>query len=251
MPSESDMRGKIRDWLVQNDVVPREEWETGNGPADMYLGGYRTIIEVKRPKVLQKGPHAINTGSRKNETAFEQLTRMVEADRDCEQARLDEDQDAGWVGCVTDSDKWWVWEWPADGGGQQRFLDFDCKVLDDQSRTILLERFRRGTQWAPPEPFYLFESVLGELEKLYRQRRGSRETVIQRQLWLEQLRASGQPPDDDKADDLFVRHTLLILVSRLVGGVDDAAVGFVQWVPEGSSALEDLRNIYREGKVRD
>lgn len=242
-PSESDLRGVIRDWLRKNGITPREEYPTGAGPADLYLGGYRTIIEVKTGQRLRNGPHAPNTGSRgEDETAFEQVSRYVEADWNREQTRLDEDRDAGWVGCVTDSERWWVWTWPADGSEPQRFLGFDGIIPKPEEKHALLERFKRGTQWAPPRPFFLFRPVLQDLERLYRQRSGGRETRIQKQLWLEQLRASGNPPDPVTADDLFVRHTLLILVSRLVGGMDDAAAGFVQWVPE-DQVLPDLREI--------
>ena len=246
MPSESDLRGVIRDWLVENGITPREEYSTGAGPADLYLGGYRTIIEVKTKKRLRSGPHAPNTGSRgEDETAFEQLSRYVAADRNREQTRLDEDRDAGWVGCITDSERWWVWIYPTDGGEPQRFLGFDGQVPTSDYLGALLERFRRGTQWAPHKPFLLFRHVLQDLERLYRQRSGGRETRIQKQLWFEQLRASGNPPDPATTDNLFVRHTLLILVSRLVGGMGDVATGFVQWVPEGQ-VLQDLRDIVHQ-----
>lgn len=206
----------------------------------MYLGGYRTIIEVKRSKYLKNGPHAANSGAQ-NETVFQQLTRMVEADRDREQTRLDEDRDSGWIGCITDSKRWWVWTWPANGGEPEQLLGFNGKVLNEQDKVELLKKFQQGTQWAPPKPYYLFESVLSDLETLYQQLKAGRETRIQRQLWLEQLRASGQPPEH--VDYLFVRHTLLILIARLVGGIDDTNIGFVQWVPEDSSVLANLHNI--------
>ena len=246
MASESDLRGSIRDWLVRNDITPREEYPLGGGRADLYLGGYRVVIEVKTERALRGDPHEPKPSPRgEAETPFQQVSRYVEADRRREQTRLDEDRDAGWVGCVTDSARWWVWEYPADGGNPTRFLHFNGIEPTGQDKAALLDRFRRGTQWAPPNPYRLFEPALRDLKKLYVQRKASRETGIQKQLWLEQLRASGQPPGDDAADDLFVRHTLLILVSRLVGGADDAAVGFVQWVPEDAGALENLRNVVR------
>ena len=245
MESESDLRGVIRDWLVRNGITPREEYQMGVGRADLYLGGYRVIIEVKTRQSLRNGPHTPRPSLRgENETPFEQVSRYVEADRSREQTRLDEDRDSGWVGCVTDSERWWVWTYPADGGEPQRFLNFDGIIPAVGEMEALLGRFRRGTQWAPPSPFFLFKPALRDLEGLYRQRKGARETRIQRQLWLEQLRASGNPPDPSAADGLFVRHTLLILISRLVGGADDAATGFVQWVPEGG-ALANLREVVR------
>lgn len=242
MVSESDARGTIRDWLVKNDIIPREEYQTGGGPADMYLGGYRVIIEVKRKDRLYSGPHMPNTGSQYGETAFEQVSRLVDGDQNREQTRLDEDRDAGWVGCVTDAERWWVWTYPTDGGKPQRFLNFNGIIPDEHEKHTLLERFQHGTQWAPPNPFFLFKGTLGDLKHLYQQRRGARETRIQKQLWLEQLRASGNPPNTETTDELFVQHTLLILVSRLVGGMDTTATGFVQWVPDGP-ILKQLREI--------
>ena len=211
----------------------------------MYLGGYRVIIEVKRKLRLQKGPHELNTGSKDGETAFEQVSRLVKGDQNREQTRLDEDRDAGWVGCVTDSERWWVWIYPTDGGEPQRFLDFDGMPLTGNRKQVLLERFKQGTQWAPPNPFFLFKPILSDLTRLYRQRREGRETRIQKQLWLEQLRASGKPPDTADADHLFIQHTLLTLVSRLVAGTNDTDVGFVQWVPEDNT-INQLRSIIAE-----
>ena len=241
MVSESDARGTIRDWLVKNDIIPREEYQTGGGPADLYLGGYRVIIEVKRKDRLRGGPHMSNTGSQHGETAFEQVSRLVYGDQKREQTRLDEDRDAGWTGCVTDSERWWVWTYPIDDQKPRRFLNFDGIIPDEDQKHTLLERFQHGTQWAPPNPFFLFKNTLSDLERLYQQRRGARETCIQKQLWLEQLRASGNPPKE-AADKLFVQHTLLILISRLVGGTDATATGFVQWVPDGP-ILRQLREI--------
>ena len=65
------MRGIIRDWLVKNDLKPEEEFETGDGPVDLYLGGRRVLIETKRSERLKNGPRFPGTGSRGNESAFE------------------------------------------------------------------------------------------------------------------------------------------------------------------------------------
>ena len=173
MESESDLRGVIRDWLVRNGITPREEYQMGVGRADLYLGGYRVIIEVKTRQSLRNGPHTPRPSPRgENETPFEQVSRYVEADRNREQTRLDEDRNSGWLGCVTDSERWWVWTYPADGGEPQRFLNFDGIIPAAGEMDALLERFRRGTQWAPPSPFFLFKQALRDLEGLYRQRRG-------------------------------------------------------------------------------
>lgn len=86
----------------------------------------------------------------------------------------------------------------------------------------------------PPDPSALFEGALDALRGLYSRVGGRGATRAQKGLWLEQMRGSGVAPESG-IDDLFVTHTLLVLVARMVGesaggprgGLTD---GFVSWV---------------------
>ena len=71
-------------------------------------------------------------------------------------------------------------------------------------------------------------------------------TMTQRGLWLQQLEAGGNAPAED-IDLMFVRHTLLILITRMITstitGENDVATGFVQWVPKDSDFIRSLQGI--------
>ena len=56
LTTESDQSGIIRDWLVENGLMPDEQFETGDGPVDLYLGGRRVLIETKKRERLKKRP---------------------------------------------------------------------------------------------------------------------------------------------------------------------------------------------------
>ena len=250
MTTESDHSGVVRDWLVENGLIPDEQFETGDGPVDLYLGGRRVLIETKTRERLKKGPYVPGTGSRPNESAFEQLTRYMVAEISREQMRLDEDPKNQWIGCVTDSIKWWVWVWPPHGSGEDGKIipEFNGTVVGESQKKLLIRRFQRlvGKEWAPADPTDLFSASLVSFKKLYEQRKALRATKTQQGLWLEQLKASGNAPESD-ADEIFVIHTMLILISRLVsatvGREKPITEGFVQWVQPDGPELSALKGI--------
>ena len=250
LTTESDHSGVVRDWLVENGLMPYEGFETGDGPVDLYLGGRRVLIEIKTRKRLKKGPYVPGTGSRPNESAFEQLTRYMVAEISREQMRLDEDPKNHWIGCVTDSVKWWVWMWPPHGYGKDSEIipEFNGTVVDEFQKKLLIRRFQRlvGKEWAPVDPTNLFNASLVSFKKLYEQRKAFRATKTQQGLWLEQLKASGNAPESD-TDEIFVIHTMLILISRLVsatvGRGRPITEGFVQWVQSDGPELNALKGI--------
>ena len=250
MPTESDRRGRVRDWLTSNGLVPEEEFETGDGPVDLYLGGRRVLIETKKGERLRKGPHAHGTGSRGNESAFEQLQRYVIAERRREQVHLEDNPADQWIGCITDSEVWWIWVWPPYGSGDAatKVREFFGIAPDDTQKDRLVNRFRRivGKIWIPPDPTDLFRTSLGSLKALYSRRKELRSTRTQRALWLEQLKAGGNAPESD-VDEIFAIHTMLILISRMVsvttGGNPQITDGFVQWMHGEEHYLGALREI--------
>ena len=250
MTTESDYSGVVRDWLVENGLIPYERFETGDGPVDLYLGGRRVLIEVKTRERLKKGPYVPGTGVRTNESAFEQLTRYMVAEINREQMRLDEDPKNQWIGCVTDSVKWWVWVWPPHGYGKDSKIipEFNGTVVNEFQKKLLIRRFQQliGKEWAPADPTDLFSESLVSFKGLYEQRKALRATKTQQGLWLEQLKASGNAPESD-ADEMFIIHTILILISRLVsatvGREKPITEGFVQWVQSDGPELNALKGI--------
>ena len=101
----------------------------------------------------------------------------------------------------------------------------------------------------PPAPADLFQDHAAALHELYRQMpsdvRGNTET--KRRLWLDMLQVSGIAPHDNDADQLFVTHSLLISIARIVthtltpqeknwkGALRD---GFVSWIIDSHTGIE-------------
>ena len=233
----------------------------------------RVIIEGKRTIVLKNGPHAEGTGSRPGETAFEQVDRYVRDERDKDQRHIDEyyddDRDAEdgtvtttaaaaankpWIGVVTDCRRWWIWGWEplkrrGDSDPVRAYHPGDDTPVQDplwQGRTLdrgnlaalsrILNRQPIGKEWATSDMSAEFAGVHDDLTNLYERRRDLRATKTQKGLWLEQLRGSGNAPDRTDEDMIFVIHTMLILIARMISTGrrpdDDQKVteGFVQWV---------------------
>ena len=93
----------------------------------------------------------------------------------------------------------------------------------------------------------MFAGSVEQLRGLYENKGRVQAAIAQRNLWLQQLRAGGNAPAED-VDELFVRHTLLILIARLIARTvrsdgDAATAGFVQWVPEDGDFVKDLAGI--------
>ena len=166
------------------------------------------------------------------------------------QMRLEEDLNNEWIGCVTDAEKWWVWVWPPYDSGKDGEIisEFNGVTVDEFQKERLIRRFKRlvGKIWAPADPTNLFRESLTSFKKLYEQRKALRATKTQQGLWLEQLKAGGNAPDSD-VDEIFVIHTMLILISRLVsatvGRGKPITDGFVQWVPAEGPEIDVLQGI--------
>ena len=73
-------------------------------------------------------------------------------------------------------------------------------------------------QWVPIEPADLFRDHAATLKDLYHQlpRNVRGRTETKRRLWLDMLHVSGIAPQDNDADRLFVTHSLLIAIARIV-----------------------------------
>ena len=259
--SEGVIQDAISKWLAGIGVDSRPQYRTPAGPVDLHLMQRRCMIEVKRPGRLDAGPEAKGSGSSGGggggESALDQLKRYVSSSRlQSHHAGLQ------WRGAVTDGRTWWVWQWPLVGEGDEpkaygawarRRLTAE-NIGDLES---ILRRRGAGKPWAPDDPAPQFADMFGRFRATHRRKKDLPDTRMQQGLWLEQLKGGGNHPSPQDADGLFVVHTVLVLISRLVSGMRvpergrmrDAALmhGFVGWAaasPEDIRALEGIVDRY-------
>ena len=151
--------------------------------------------------------------------------------------------DSTWLGAITDGSIWYIWEWDprqSETEGAPREISTwrgDELSQDNLSRLArLINRESVGKEWATADMASEFNDVKHDLVKLYKQHSSIRSTKTQKGLWLDQLRSSGNAPDDNDVDDIFVVHTMLILISRMISysgskyDEDKITEGFVKWV---------------------
>ena len=261
---KGDGEGAVQDaisrWLAGIGVESRPQYRTPAGTADLHLMQRRCIIEVKRPGRLDAGPMSRGSGSDRGgaegESAFGQLERYVLSSRQAEPG----EGAVQWRGAITDGRVWWVWEWPLAGEGDspRPYGAWENRRLTPENIAELESALRRrgaGKPWAPDDPVPQFADMLGRFRSAYRRRRDVPDTRTQRSLWLEQLKGGGNHPASDRdADELFVVHTVLMLISRLVAGmrvpkgrrgVADASLlhGFVGWAAAAPAELDALQDI--------
>ena len=237
-----ERRAYIYRWLVGAGIPAssiRIGYSTAEGAVDIYLTNRRVIIEVKKGGSLPHGPYAEGTGSREGETAFGQLDRRLRAERERERLHLEEDiRDKNWIGMVTDCATWYAWEWsprPDDAGdAAARIIAWHGQTLHSgnvESLARLLARAPVGREWASADMSDVFQDIRRDLAGAYARHSGLREVRIQKGLWLEQLRAGGNAPEADE-DEIFVTHTMLVLIARMISSHESARQGFVGWVPD-------------------
>ena len=260
---EADRRAYIRAYLVELGVPERAiraEYQTqNNGAVDLYLTNRRIILEIKKAGRLKNGPRSRDAGAKPGESAFEQIDRYVRDERSREQLHLDQDADGDlpWIGIVTDGQSWWAWEWEP---RQEDVVDVPKENVRWQGQRLtagnldrlgeLLGRSKTaGKEWATADMASEFGDVRHDLKKMYERRRAMRSTKTQKGLWLEQLRSSGNAPAKGDTDDMFVTHTMLILISRMISysgdryDEDKITEGFVKWV--------DMREMDRLQAIMD
>lgn len=261
--NEAMIKDRILKLLDMDDINYNLEYRSSAGPTDIHLMHRCTIIETKTTKRLDKGPYEAGSGSRKtqskeDESAYDQLVRYVNAIKT--QRLLT--TTLPWRGVVTDGRKWWVWEWRDTNGDHTRSEIRICGgwegriISHDNAADLIniLQRDHPGKPWAPANPTYLFKDALIALQDIYAQNKVLPNTKIQKELWSEQLKASGNHPTDAvDSDNLFVTHTLLILISRLVSGIripndrslqkSPLTTGFVGWVDNSKKFLKNLQSI--------
>ena len=265
--NEAEITDKITTLFAKYSITPYQQYQTSVGPCDLYVFDKRIIIEVKKMNRLDKGPNHPDSGDG-GRTAFQQLDGYIKAERSRNQKTLLEfeneisAQDGKWIGIVTNFEKWWVWTWTVteskdDGTLQENFNGIVLDNLKERQLMSILQR-TENTQ-VPKDPIPIFEPYLLKLTELYNKVKDIRSTKTQKGLWLQQLEAGGNSPKDD-IDDVFIRHTLLILITRLISqtvgivkNTTSVTEGFVRWVPESelNSLKADIENYDWRYDTRD
>ena len=199
------------------------EYSNGGGKMDIFLPTYRTVIEAKArplgsdPTKPQNRPDA--------ESPKDQLDRYVGAEIRYELGSLKyEDEGASerdWTGIVTDGSHWHVYRYPHVSEPRSQEFYSDCPSEADELIRLLSEVFGGetvGKGWIPADPSDLFREKAIELLDLFRNLPPAVRptTRTKRALWLDMLRVSGMQPAPGRADRLFVTHSFLIAVARMV-----------------------------------
>lgn len=257
--TEAEISEKITRFLdrygitpLQQQPIPSKDNVKKIGKCDLYIYDKRTIIEVKRVKRLEKGPHDKYSGD-DGRSAFDQIEEYVKEERSHSTSRITDFVDQRpseyyWVGIVTNYKKWWAWTWPQfeskdDGKLQENFDGTELTPSKEKQLMALLQR--EESKPVPQDLLPIFEPHLEHFLELYARLKDYRNTRTQKGLWFKQLEASGNAPESE-IDEIFVRHTLLILITRMiskaVGGheADVLTHGFVSWVGDDSREVRSL-----------
>ena len=223
------------------------------GSIDIYVPHHRVIIETKA-RGLAADPHKPQGADR--ESPKEQLDRYVLSEIRTELSSFDWEFDARskqpWVGVVTDGAIWHSWRYPHEENPEVETIP--ARTTSNAGAliaalTAAFGRERTGKPWVPADPADLFRDHEKALGSLYRQlpRAVRTRTETKLQLWLDMLRVSGIAPHDNDAGRLFVTHSLLIAIARLVAhgltrdredwrvALDD---GFVSWISDSRPGQE-------------
>lgn len=244
---------------VQSDVVAllrelqvgtiESQYQQGSDQADIYLPNRRTFIECK---AYPKAADPERPQGAKRESPREQVGRYVRAEIEYELQLLPglspDVQDAPWRGIVTDGSNWHVYLYPHQElaeGTLESTKEFSNE--GDALAVFLSETLGRevtGKQWIPDKPGELFSELKGDLDSLHSQlpKKAALPTHTKRRLWLDMMETSGMVPSDEAGQErLFLAHSFLIVIARLVshtlagprrGGEWHQALedGFASWV---------------------
>lgn len=226
---EPRLRAELNSLLLDLGYDTELEYQTGNGPADIYLPTRRTVIETKGFGLAGPERPAPN-----NETQEEQGERYARGDNAQEIQWLEPDQvDAlPWQAILTDGHQWWVWRWHTDADGRLAArYPYDTRSFRNGQNSEAVEWLRQltagtaGKPWIPNDPVRLFKPYLTELREFYERLKDEPGVRTKKALWMDMLRGSGCAPDNEVAAvDLFISHTLLVTVARaVVNTLSDAA----------------------------
>ena len=261
--------------VVQSDVEAllraigvgtiESQYSIGRDHADIYLPNRRAFVEVKaHPKAAD--PEKAQA-RRDGESPRAQLDRYVTAEIESELGQLFDTEHTGtgeWTGIVTDGTHWHVYRYPHAHNArgtletERRFTNEAGALAAFLAETLGSEMI--GKEWVPAQPGALLDDLKTELDALYEQLppRIRETTQTKRHLWLDMLKTSGMVPSDEAGERrLFLAHSFLIVVVRLVGYTLEAQSaengyqnalreGFASWVLESERGRSWTRRVWRQ-----
>ena len=261
--------------VVQSDVEAllraigvgtiESKYRIGRDEADIYLPNRRAFIEVK---AHPKAANPDKAQSRKDgESPRAQLDRYVTAEIESELGRLFTTEHTGtgeWTGIVTDGTNWHVYRYPHTHGTRgtrektQKFTNEADALVAFLARTLGSKTI--GKEWVPAQPGTLLDDCKAELNTLYEQLPAQARTTThtKRRLWLDMLRTSGMVPADEAGQTrLFLAHSFLIVVVRLVGHTLETShhengyphalrEGFASWVLDTARGERWTQEIWKQ-----
>lgn len=252
--NESNVKLDLSQLIDGMDWGPVEHEHTfPGGSIDIYIPHYRVIIETKA-RGLAENPHKPQGGDR--ESAKDQLDRYVlnEIREELGSFSWDPDNRSNdpWIGIVTDGRAWHSWRYPHTHDPEIEALHSTTIQDGDALITALKGVFgkqRSAKQWVPATPAGLFEDHARSLKRVYQELPPDvlRTTETKQRLWLDMLQVSGITPEAGRADELFVTHSLLIAIARLVTRTLTAQRrewrsalkdGFVSWITDSHIGAE-------------
>ena len=266
--SESLVERALANLLEEHGEVITQ-YQTGDGPCDIFLPARRVVIETKERSKAGEIPKCDpdRPGSAEGETQFEQVRRYVLALRRKEQRTLWEalaSPDTPWIGALTDGNRWWAWEWTATGDDE---VGSEMQLLHGQNYHASPEELRRvlsqlanreaGKPWVPAAPADRFRSAREELATLWESAGTTRSGRTQHDLWYDLVRGSGIEISDARRHPLFVDHCFLVTLAHFVTRVLDRqpyeahADSFIAWIPQAPGGDQWARDLFERVDAYD
>ena len=221
-------------------------YQLGKDQADIYLPNRRTFIECKANRRGQDAADPEKPQGRWGESPRQQVERYVLAEMEDELRGLFPPSgvrpNAPWTGIVTDGTHWHVYQYPHkyEARGElvksKTFLKEAEELVQFLEATLGSEMI--GKEWVPEEPAALFSDLKRELDELHGDlpKKAKSSTRTKRKLWLDVMKTSGMVPHEENSQErLFIAHSFLIVVVRMVSHTLAGAQNADQW----KSALRD------------
>ena len=165
--TEANVRSDIVVMLREMNLGTIElEYQTGEGPVDIFLPNRSSFIEVKAyPNASD--PDSIQSG--RDETIRQQLDRYVHAEIEQEDILKSIDSSSTWTGIITDGRHWHFYEYPHELKSTPKLIESLSLINESQklieSLVSVLGSEMQGKEWIPAEPYMLFSSFKEELDK--------------------------------------------------------------------------------------
>ena len=239
------------------------EYQTGDGPCDLFLPARRVVIETKERSGKGKAPTAGPNlpGSKEGETQFQQVERYVLALRQKEQGTLWgalADNNTHWVGALTDGVNWWAWEWPTSDQGSfarpfgllhEQSFEGTPEALHGALEALAIRQ--AGKPWVPANPADLFKPLGEQLTEVWAGAASNPSAETQHRLWDDLIRGSGIEVAEHRRVSLFLDHCLLVMLARDVTRVLDnlpylpPSDGFVSWIAEAPGGAQWASGLFK------